>query len=204
MKTLIILLLIPLFALAEDSQFEHLSTLIHKNNIIGRDSGEAVTKSFLSACLKPQSERFIKIECSDVLFTYNISTFTDSTNSQIILITEDGASVENRYVISDKGENITAKVWPSIPLNELSELLIKHTGQNRYAAKYIRQVAHSSYRIIHLGAGKLNLVSGIPDDWFGTKLGEIKWNGNKFIFKKVKFCSYSITTNFSGKKNNIT
>jgi len=186
MKILLISLLFPLLALAEDSQPEHLASLIHKNNIIGRDSGEAVTKRFLLTCLKPQSKRLIKIECSDVLFTHNISTFTGNDNSQIVLITEDGASVENRYVLSEQGENITANVWPIIPLSELSKLLIKHTGQNKYTAKYIRQVAHSSYRIIHLGAGKLNLVSGIPDNWFGTKIGEIKWNGNKFIFKRLQ------------------
>ena len=186
MKILIILLLFPLFSLAEGSKNEHLASLIYKNNIIVRDSGEVVTKSFILSCLKPQSNRLIKIECSDIVFTHNISTFTDSTNSQIILITEDGASVENRYVISDKGENLTEKVWPIIPIDELSELLIKHTGQNKYTANFIRQVAHSSYRIIHLRSGKLNLVSGIPDDWFGTKLGEIEWNGNKFIFKKLQ------------------
>ena len=174
-------------ARAENAIPDTILDILIKENIIGRDSGNIVTKEFLSGCTKSQNVTRYKIECNDVLFTHYISIFGQNNNkSTVVLITEDGASVENRWVFQIQGNEYTDikyNVWPVISKITISKLLIQKTGNTKYTPKYVRSVAHSSYRVQHASNNILHLLSGIPDDTYGTKLGVIEWDGRKFNFK---------------------
>ena len=157
-----------------------------EKNIIVRDSGQEVTKDFLYGCIKQQNPARYKLECDDVLFTHYISSFQRSDdNSMIILITQDGASVENRWVFAIRVSeyiDIKNQVWPNITDAMISNLLIQQTGNKKYTSNYVRSVAHSSYRVLHTRSNVLIVRSGIPDESYGTELGVIEWDGRKFNF----------------------
>ena len=172
--------------LAQSSVPKDVVEVLFEKNIIGRDSGKEVTKEFLSSCIKSQNTNRYKIECDDVLFVHFISFFETNDKTKIILITEDGASVENRWVFriqENKYIDIKNKTWPNITDAELSKLLIQQTGNKKYTPAFVSSVAHSSYRVLHTERNILKVHSGIPDDTYGTELGVIKWDGNQFIFK---------------------
>ena len=162
-----------------------LEVLIQKK-IIRSDSGEEVNKGFLIDCMEKLSSSSYKVECIDVIFVHSISYFEKNNKTKIILIIEDGASVENRWVYLVQGNkyvSVKNQVWPKITDSEVSRLLIKHTGNKKYTHSYIRSVAHSNYRVKHTNSNILKVSSGIPDENYGTVLGVLLWNGQKFEFK---------------------
>ena len=74
-------------------------------------------------------------------------------------------------------------MWPVITDEAISKLLLQQTGNTKYTANYVTDVAYSSYRVQHSSTNYLQLFSGIPDESYGTKLGIIEWAGDKFNFK---------------------
>ena len=183
---LALILSIPYLSHAASKEASVAIDVLLANNIIGRDSGNEVTREYLSSCLKnPSQSRYI-IECDDVLFKHNISFFMLADNDlPVIVITEDGASVENRWVYEVRDNeyiDIKSKVWPNITNKMISELLMQQTGDKKYTESYVLSVAHSSYRVSHTSVDALIVNSGIPDKSWGIKLGKIKWNGHDFKF----------------------
>lgn len=175
------------FAKAENTMPDMILEILLKENLVGRDSGNLVTKEFLLECSKSQNTSRYKLECADLLFTHSISIFKQNDNkSSVVLIIEDGISVENRWVFQVQGSKYTDvknSVWPVITDQVISKLLLQQTGNTKYTANYVTGVAHSSYRVQHSSTNDLQLLSGIPDESYGTKLGIIEWDGDKFNFK---------------------
>jgi len=168
------------------AQPDEILKLLLEKQIIYRDSGQVVTREFLMSCLEAKSHIQYRLKCEDVLFTHHISYFTPTTNnSKIVLITQDGASVENRWVFEVKGNEYTdikKHVWPVITSKTIGELLMAKTNNQKYTDHYIRRVAHSSYRVVHTMSSHLVVKSGIPDKSEGMELGIIEWNGREFKF----------------------
>ena len=182
---LMLMLLISMDICAKPDRLKQIVKVTYNANVIKRDSGAPVTQEFLLNCVKQESLMVFKLECDDVVFPHFISVYKDSNSSMVLLITEFGASVENRFVYSAKSENLTKALWPAISNSTLSPLLIKQTGNEKYTVEYIRAIAHSSYRVIHLKSGKLDVISGLPDASYGIKLGEIQWINDRFVFKGI-------------------
>ncbi len=181
----LLLILFSGVTLAQSLEPKDVVEVLFEKNIIGRDSGKEVTKEFLSSCIKSQNLNRYKLECDDVLFVHFISFFETDDKIRIILITEDGASVENRWVFRVQGNkyvDVKITTWPEITDSEISKLLIQQTNNKKYSPSFVSSVAHSSYRVQHAVSNLLKVLSGIPDETYGTELGVIKWNGNKFIF----------------------
>ncbi len=190
MKRIITLILIFLSVPSIASEDLSLKIIyLFQNEVIrGRDSGEPVTKEFVSNCLKQKRNNHYIIECNDLLFTHYLSIFTNSENHKVLLITQDGASVENRWVFLLKENDfidIKRSSFPDISNSTISRLLINKTKNDKYTKLFIDSVAHSSYRLIH-NPSNIAIVSGVPDDSFGTKLGTLDWVGNKFVFSESK------------------
>ena len=173
---------------AQSSNQEIIIKFILDNNFLFRDSGAPLSRDFLIKCMDAKGDQQFVIECDDILFKHYITFFKDSKNRKVILITKDGASVENRWVyVVEKNTltDLTKKLWPEIKFQTLSTILIQKTGEKKYTEDFINSVAHSSYRIKHPNSQNSNIevFSGIPDSSWGLKLGEIHWNGNKFLFQ---------------------
>lgn len=171
---------------ADNADLENVLDIIIKENIIGTDSGREVTEEFLTRCTEPENPSHFIIKCDDVLFNHYISLYAHrDKKSKVVLISEDGASVENRYIFQFEGKkysDIKRNVWPVISDKEIGQLLAQDTDDRKYTEKYVRSVAHSSYRLKYTSSNKIEVLSGIPDKTYGTKLGEIKWDGKKFDF----------------------
>jgi len=186
LSLLTLILLIPILSHATGKQANDPIDVLLENNIIRRDSGQEITREYLAGCLKTSSQSRYIIECDDVNFKYYISCFIRSENNlPIVLITEDGASVENRWVYEVRGNeyiDIKNKIWPNITGKMVSDLLIQQTGDDEYTERYVLSVAHSSYRVSHSSTDVLIVYSGIPDKSWKTKLGELKWDGHEFKF----------------------
>lgn len=188
-------LLFPFFGIllasnlfAQSSNQEMIINFILDNNFLVRDSGAPLSRDFLIKCMHAKGDQHFVIECDDILFKHYITFFRNSRNRKVILITEDGDSVENRWVYVVENNILTdhtSTLWPEINLQTLSTILMKITGDNKYTEEYIYGVAHSSYRIKHPNKQNPNIevLSGIPDSSWGLKLGEIYWNGNRFQFQ---------------------
>lgn len=173
---------------AQSSNQEIIINFILDSNFLSRDSGAPLSREFVTGCMNEKSDQQFVIECDDIIFKHYISFFKDIKNRKVILITRDGASVENRWVYlvdNNTLTDVTKKLWPEIKPQTISALLIKKTGDQKYTEDYINSVAHSSYRIKHPNNQDSNIevFSGIPDSSSGLKLGEIHWDGNKFIFQ---------------------
>lgn len=186
--SLIFCLFFSAASFAQSSDQEIIINFILDNNFLFRDSGAPLSRKFVTECLRKKSDQQFVIECDDIVFKHYITFFRDIKNRKVILITEDGASVENRWVYladDDTLTDITKKLWPEIKSKTISAALIKKTGDHKYTEDYINSVAHSSYRIKHPDSRDANIevFSGIPDSSWGLKLGEIHWDGNRFIFQ---------------------
>ncbi len=178
-------------SVAQSSNQEIIIRFILDGDLLIRDSGEPLSREFITDCMNKKSDRQFVIECDDILFKHYITFFKDVKSRKVILITEEGASVENRWVYlvdNNKLTDITKKVWPEIKPQTISALIIKETGDQKYTENYINSVAHSSYRIKHPNNQDTNIevFSGIPDSSWGLKLGEIHWDGNMFLFQTTK------------------
>lgn len=78
-------------------------------------------------------------------------------------------------------KDITDSAWPEISREVVSRRMILATGSQKYTAEYLLMVAHSSYRVRHPSdsAGPITVHSGVPDETFGTPIGELRWeNGS--------------------------
>ena len=179
----ILLLLLSFIGNASSLNKSAIIKIVQEQNIIYRDSGKPVTKQFLENCLKNKTQFHFQIDCTDILFKHDISIFKRNDESQIILITENGASVENRWLFlleKDKYKNIKNELWPNITSEIISKLLIQTTGDTKYTKQYINGVAHSMYRTSYLNQTSISILSGIPNDSFGKKIGSIIWTGKSF------------------------
>ncbi len=187
-RILVLAMLLTPIILAHAAAIQSVDTLdvIFESNVVDRDSGEDVTRAFLSTCLSKERPTRYRLECDDVLFVYHISYFKRNSDQSIfVLITEDGASVENRWVFEiqkDKYVDVTEDIWPEMTADQMSQLLIQETGNKTYTAGYIRSVAHSSYRVSYGSDETMSVISGIPDASYGVQLGRISWNGHEFVF----------------------
>ncbi len=163
--------------------------ILLSQDIIHRDSGLEVTSQFLSDCLKSTSRSRYQLDCEDVLFIHYISFFeSESDSPPIVLITQDGFSVENRWVFEIRENeyiNVKDKIWPNITHKMVGDLLIQVTGESKYTEEFVLAVAHSHYRVTHTPNDVLIVSSGIPDENQMTKVGEIKWTGRDFMFGPV-------------------
>ena len=132
---------------AQSSNQEIIIKFILNNNFLFRDSGEPLSRDFVINCIDAKDDQQFVIECDDILFKHYITFFKDTKNRKVILITEDGASVENRWVyIVEKSTpiDVTKKLWPEIKSQTLSDILINKTMDQKYTEEYINSVAHSS------------------------------------------------------------
>ena len=191
MKLLLFLIFYFFFtanSFAQSSNQEIIIKFILDSNFLFRDSGAPLSREFVTDCMNEKSDQQFVIACDDIVFKHYITFFKDKKNRKVILITEDGASVENRWVYlvdNNTLTDITKKLWPEINSQTISALLTKKTGDQKYTEDYINSVVHSSYRIKHPNNQNSNIevISGIPDSSRGLKLGEIHWDGNKFLFQ---------------------
>jgi hypothetical protein len=191
MKRLLFLIFCFFFtanSFAQSTNQEIIIKFILDSNFLFRDSGAPLSKEFVTDCMNDKSDQQFVIECDDIVFKHYITFFKDIKNKKVILITEDGASVENRWVYIVENNtltDITKNIWPEIKSQTISALLLKKTGDQKYTADYINSVVHSSYRIKHPNTQDSNIevFSGIPDSSWGLKLGEIHWDGNNFLFQ---------------------
>ena len=182
---LVLFLVIPNMGYSTDSRHEIAIDLLYSAKIIGRDSGEEVSRDFIGGCIKAVSSSHLILQCDDVLFTHYISFYERSGKSEIVLVTEDGASVENRWVFaghSGEFKDITSYAWPKISKTTIGKLLREKTGDEKYSEEYVASVAHSSYRVQYSPTGSIDVASGMPDKSWGVKIGEIQWNGEVFQF----------------------
>jgi len=193
MKRLILLLvccLLPTVAFAEPLTKEALFKLILDQEILRRDSGRPMTLEFMESCLRRDGVSYLVFECEDVNFSHYVSIYGSPDESPVVLITRDGASVENRWAFLMKGDvfmDAKSELWPIITYRTISEALIKATGNSKYTAEYIRRSAHSSYRVKHpeSNGGIIEVLSGIPDTTFKTRIGEIRWSEGRFHFHEM-------------------
>jgi len=190
MKRLILLLvccLLPVFAFAQLVTKEVLFKLILDQGVLRRDSGRPMTLDFIESCLGRDGVSYLVFECEDVNFSHYVSIYGGMDGSPVVLITRDGASVENRWVFSIRGGefiDVKSELWPVITYSTVSRALIKATGDRKYTEEYISRSAHSSYRIEHPESdkGHIEVLSGIPDSTFRTRIGEIRWREGRFHF----------------------
>lgn len=189
-RTLILLFSVFLVSssFAQSPNQEVILRFILDNDFITRDSGAPLSRDFLVDRLHANGDRHFVIEGDDILFAHYITFFKDSDDRKVILISEDGASVENRWVfIIANGFFIdsTAGLWPEINSKTISDILIRLTGDKKYTEEFIDRIAHSSYRIKHPNEENpyIEVLSGLPDSSLDLKLGEIFWNGNSFQFR---------------------
>lgn len=193
MKRLILLLvccLLPAFAFAQLVTKEALFKLILDQGILRRDSGRPMTLDFIESCLRRDGISYLVFECEDVLFSHHVSIYESPDGSPVVLITRDGASVENRWIFSMKGDTFTdvsSELWPEITNSTISRALIKATGNSKYTAESIHRSAHSSYRLKHpeSSEGYIDVLSGIPGATFKKKIGEIRWSEGSFHFHEI-------------------
>ncbi len=191
MKRLAILLmccLLPTLSLADPIRKEILFKLILDQNILTRDSGAPPTLRFIEDCLRRDGITYFVFECEDVVFSHYVSVYEGQDGSPVVLISRDGASVENRWVFSMREGGFTdvkTELWPDITNSMVSESLIKATGNPECTEEYVLRSAHSSYRIRHPEPNQshIDVLSGIPDSSFKTKIGEIHWREGRFSFQ---------------------
>ena len=181
-SSIIFLLFISSLCSASDITENTIIDVLYNNVSLYSDSGNKLSKRQISNCISQQRPSYFVVNCSDLLFQYNISIFDNS----YILITQSGASVENRWLFNSNihNTNIFDKIWPTIDNSTISEILISKTGDNKYTTPFINQVSHSKYRISHTSSNMLTLTSGIPDKSEGISIGKVEWNGKQFVFKR--------------------
>ena len=147
-----------------------------------RDSGEPVTRAFLDECRKDVGANHVVLECKDLVSPWHISPVSNTGERYLFLITEEGDSVENRWVLEYQGgrfRDVTSTAWRDISIATISERMIEATGDVKYTETYLEQVAHSPYRVEHPSTATAPIIvhTGVPDRTFGTKIGELEWNG---------------------------
>lgn len=168
---------------ASASEFDGVVQAIADGAIgISRDSGQKMTREFLQSCRQDESPIQVQLRCEDLVSTWHVSRLSSTGKRQLFAISVDGASLEERWVlerIEDIFRDVTGEVWPKLSLHTISERTIEATGDAKYTAAFLAMVAHSPYRIEHPSSENHPIIvrSGVPDDTFGTKIGELRWNG---------------------------
>jgi hypothetical protein len=151
-----------------------------------RDSGAPITADFLNACVPASTPTYILIDCNDLTFPHLASAFPGKNGETFLLITEDGASVENRWVFKVQGEkyvDVTQTAWPELSYKQLAELYAKAGFKNpNYTEAGLKALAHSSYRITHPQNGEttVELMEAYPEQGDAKSFGKLHWNGQSF------------------------
>ena len=165
-------------------------TLLATSESIGivRDSGQPVTQKFLEDCSTATGPTHLKLDCPDLTSVFEVTQLGSEGHPTALLVTQDGASVENRWLFvrqSNGFVDVTATAWPQIPVEIISERMIATTRDPIYTVKYLRQSAHSLYRVRHppRSTDPFAVVSGVPDASYGTKIGELYWDGSVLRFQ---------------------
>lgn len=141
-----------------------------------------MTAEFLDSCRKDVGPHYAKLECRDLVPIWHISELPNTGDRHVFAVTAERPSTEGRWVLEFRnGEfrDITDSAWPVISREAISERMISATGVQKYTAVYLLTVAHSSYRVRHPStpAGAITVLSGVPDDTFGTPIGGLRWKG---------------------------
>ncbi|HXK23819.1 MAG TPA: hypothetical protein VMS55_14190 [Myxococcota bacterium] len=184
----IVLIMIPVTVSAREEHHrpdfgDVLQEIVTRHDVdLVRDSGATVTRAFLDSCRKDLGPNHVVLECADLNFPWHISQIPNTGERDLFLISEDGASVENRWVLeyeAGRFRDVTAAGWPDISIATVSERTIAATGDHKYTETYLEQVAHSPYRIEHptTATDPITVHTGVPDQTYGTKIGELRWNG---------------------------
>ena len=177
--------LISIQSYAESLPKQEVAQLLMAEKLVGRDSGETVTEDYIESCLQDLEDSDFVLECEDVISRHYIYQFrAKETVKPGLLIIDEGFSVENRQVYGwqdDEYVDITEWAWPVISYTQVSTRLQEASGDPKYTPLYVRRVAHSSYRLERKDRSTMLFVSGIPDDSRGMLLGEIRWNGLRFV-----------------------
>jgi hypothetical protein len=152
-----------------------------------RDSGEPVTPEYLKTCVTASTPTYVMLECHDLSFPHFASAFAGKKGEIFLLITEDGASVENRWVfkvVGDQYEDVTKAAWPVLDNKKLATLYTKAGFKNpNYTAEGLHALAHSSYRILHPknGENEVQMMEAYPEGPEEAKpVAKFIWNGETF------------------------
>lgn len=159
-------------------------SLLDKSSIIRRDSGEQVDEKFVRSCLKKSLNRYILFQCKDLLFDLEIKILGDKRN--YILIVQNGASVENRYLFKKElsGDfSAPDNNLESIVSYELISKLIKDKLKLDFSVKALKMSAQSYFRLeLVPDSEEIYLLSGdlYPEDSH-QRLTQIKFINGKFV-----------------------
>jgi hypothetical protein len=164
-------------------------TALMKTRIMTRDSGEALTESFIRKCVNEHTSVYVKFACNDIVFDYN--AFLVSANDNIIIITEDGASVENRLLVKVNGDSVEVldvDFEKLITQEKMAELINKKFNVKKYTGEFIRNVAHSHFRLIIPKESGQNIVVTSGELGYGNDHGykpvaELVWENGQFVLK---------------------
>lgn len=154
------------------------------------DSGLNATSEVLKTCVADSTPTYLFLDCDT--FPHIVSSYKDNTGNTYLLITEDGASVENRWVfkiVGEQIENVTTKVWPLFDHKVLANLY-KNAGftNPHYTEDGLRALAHSSYRLLHPrnGESEIQMMEAYPEVDEAKAFAKIRWNGERFELKSEK------------------
>ena len=150
--------------------------------LVGRDSGSPLSKAFLDDCWEDVTEVYGRLDCDDLIPVVHISRVAGARPRVLFAVTSEGASVENRWIFEQSEDglrDVTAAVWPALSRSEISKRMIEATGDPKYTADFLLRVVHSPYRVRHLTSkgAAIAVHTGVPDETFGTKIGELRWDG---------------------------
>lgn len=156
--------------------------LIQKYKIFDRDSGKNVDVSFLQSCLKESSPTYAHFECDDLTFPHFASQF-GGAKEKMVLIIEDGASVENRYLYKVSGTAVTPLNFEehlALTPSQIAHQTQKAFNESKYDEAYFQSSAHSSFRmqLPRNGETFIQLMSGVYDK-ASIPMGKLKWRGTK-------------------------
>lgn len=185
-KLLLIFLLSVFTCLASEEQsFEDkLLEQLVQEKLLGRDSGEPLTKLWLRPCLTQKSEVVFSLECDDLPFAYDIFLLSPESAHPSVLLLENGHFVQNPWFYTIHPQHLAKK---SLDLNKLlsaeilSAQLLKATGNEKFTPAYIKQQGLSAYLLKYSADGFI-LLSGLDDESHGLRLGRLDWDADAFKF----------------------
>jgi len=158
-----------------------------QSKIMSRDSGKPVDSAFLASCIKEQTLVYTEFYCDDLLWSYYVAQLSGK-KTRVFYIIEDGASVENRALISIEGKKVVSREdnLPKLLSYELITkwLSIKFPGKT-FTKKKLEKVAHSRYRtqLPKKADEWITILSGYNGD-VSTSLkpiGQAKWTDDGFV-----------------------
>lgn len=166
---------------------EDILNLLAESSIITRDSGEEVNKKFVRSCLKKSFDRYVLFQCNDLLFDIEVKILGDNRNH--ILVVQNGASVENRYLFKkdlDGEFSVPDNNLKKIVSYEVVSKLIKEELNLDYSIEKLRMSAQSYFRLELVSDSRdIYLLSGdlYPEESH-QRLAKLKFINNKFRLDK--------------------